>query len=113
LWHVDPLLWNDPADTFPWRWILEINPLRGYMSMDTGNGWSTGYITGNTDRVIVLTLARTSSNCKRQTHPLVKEDVTLGLWLQVFIWKQNIAGRESQGVWHQDELIGGKPPVVK
>jgi hypothetical protein len=21
-------------------------------------------------------------------------------------------GRESQGAWHQDELIGNKPPVV-
>jgi hypothetical protein len=27
--------------------------------------------------------------------------------------EKNIAGRESQGAWHQDELIGGKPPVVK
>jgi hypothetical protein len=23
------------------------------------------------------------------------------------------SGRESQGAWHQDEPIGGKPPVVK
>jgi hypothetical protein len=23
------------------------------------------------------------------------------------------SGRESQGVWRQDELIDGKPPVVK
>jgi hypothetical protein len=23
------------------------------------------------------------------------------------------AGRESQGAWRQDEVIGGKPPVVK
>jgi hypothetical protein len=22
-------------------------------------------------------------------------------------------GRESQGSWHQNEMIGGKPPVVK
>jgi hypothetical protein len=27
--------------------------------------------------------------------------------------KKKIAGIESQGTWHQDELIGGKPPVVK
>jgi hypothetical protein len=27
-------------------------------------------------------------------------------------WKKN-AGRESQGACCQDELIGGKPPVVK
>jgi hypothetical protein len=23
------------------------------------------------------------------------------------------SGRESQGAWRQDKLIGGKPPVVK
>jgi hypothetical protein len=23
------------------------------------------------------------------------------------------SGRESEGVWRQDKLIGGKPPVVK
>jgi hypothetical protein len=26
---------------------------------------------------------------------------------------KKISGRESQGAWSQDELIGGKPPVVK
>jgi hypothetical protein len=26
---------------------------------------------------------------------------------------EKIAGRESQGACRQDELIGGKPPVVK
>jgi hypothetical protein len=26
---------------------------------------------------------------------------------------EKIADRESQGAWRQDELIGGKPPVVK
>jgi hypothetical protein len=26
---------------------------------------------------------------------------------------KKIAGRESQGACHQDELNGGKPPVVK
>jgi hypothetical protein len=26
---------------------------------------------------------------------------------------QKIIGRESQGAWRQDELIGGKLPVVK
>jgi hypothetical protein len=26
---------------------------------------------------------------------------------------EKISGRESQGAWGQDELIGGKPPVVK
>jgi hypothetical protein len=27
--------------------------------------------------------------------------------------EKKVSGRESQGVWHQDELIGSKPPVVK
>jgi hypothetical protein len=27
--------------------------------------------------------------------------------------KKKIAGRESQGACHQDELTRGKPPVVK
>jgi hypothetical protein len=40
------------------------------------------------------------------------EDVALGIWKQVFSWKKN-AGRESQGACRQEELIGGKPPVVK
>jgi hypothetical protein len=35
-----------------------------------------------------------------------------GLWPKMFNWKKKI-GRESQGARRQDELIGGKPPVVK
>jgi hypothetical protein len=27
--------------------------------------------------------------------------------------EKKVAGRESQEVWRQDEMIGGKPPVVK
>jgi hypothetical protein len=27
--------------------------------------------------------------------------------------ERKISCHESQGAWHQDELIGGKPPVVK
>jgi hypothetical protein len=27
--------------------------------------------------------------------------------------KKNISGRDPQGAWRQEELIGGKPPVVK
>jgi hypothetical protein len=27
--------------------------------------------------------------------------------------KKKISGRETQGAWYQDELIGGKPPVMK
>jgi hypothetical protein len=28
-------------------------------------------------------------------------------------FEEKISGRESQGAWRQEELIGGKPPVVK
>jgi hypothetical protein len=31
----------------------------------------------------------------------------------IFFWPKTIAGRESQGICHQDELINGKPPIVK
>jgi hypothetical protein len=30
-----------------------------------------------------------------------------------FSWKKNISGHDPQGTWRQDEMIGGKPPVVK
>jgi hypothetical protein len=33
--------------------------------------------------------------------------------LKDLVEKKKISGRESQGAWRQDELIGGKPPVVK
>jgi hypothetical protein len=29
------------------------------------------------------------------------------------VGKKKNSGRGPQGVWHHDELIGGKPPVVK
>jgi hypothetical protein len=31
---------------------------------------------------------------------------------RVQLKKKKIFGRESQGAWRQDELTGGKPPVV-
>jgi hypothetical protein len=58
-------------------------------------------------------LARSSSNCKQQTHPLVREDVTQGLKPPSVQLENKITGRGSQGASRQDELIGGKPPVVK
>jgi hypothetical protein len=27
--------------------------------------------------------------------------------------EKKVSGREPQGVWCQDEVIGGKPPVLK
>jgi hypothetical protein len=32
---------------------------------------------------------------------------------RVHLEKEKINGCDSQGAWRQDELIGGKPPVVK
>jgi hypothetical protein len=49
----------------------------------------------------------------RQTHPHDrKDDVTQGLRPQRVIEKK-ISGRDAQGAWCQDKLIGDKPPVVK
>jgi hypothetical protein len=51
-------------------------------------------------------LPRSSSNCERQTHPLVREDVTQGLQRPSVPLENKITGRESQGAWRQDEMTG-------
>jgi hypothetical protein len=56
-------------------------------------------------------MARASSNCIR--HPTSRQDVTQGLLTASVQLENTITGRESQGACRQDELIGGKPPVVK
>jgi hypothetical protein len=33
--------------------------------------------------------------------------------MKASIQLKKIAGREAQGAWRQDELVGGKSPVVK
>jgi hypothetical protein len=33
--------------------------------------------------------------------------------MTAMVHAKNKSGRESQGAWHQNELIGDKPPVVK
>jgi hypothetical protein len=51
---------------------------------------------------------------KRQSHFFVKEDVTLRTrTARVQLQKGTISGRQPQGAWCRDELISGKPPVVK
>jgi hypothetical protein len=47
---------------------------------------------------------------KKQTHLLVRDDVTLGLLPQEFSWGNNLW---SWAASHQDELIGGNPLLVK
>jgi hypothetical protein len=47
-------------------------------------------------------LARANGSCKRQTHPLVREDVTITARIQL---ESKIIGRESQGACRQDELL--------
>jgi hypothetical protein len=63
--------------------------------------------------LIMIALARTNSNCKRQTHPLVKRGYYIRTITENVQLKNKITGRESQGACRQDELIGGKPTVVK
>jgi hypothetical protein len=48
-------------------------------------------------------LTRAKHIHERQTHRLVREDV---MNRKGSVEKK--IGRESQGAWHQDELIGGK-----
>jgi hypothetical protein len=48
---------------------------------------------------------------KRQTHLLFREDVNKEYNRKSSVEK--ISCRESQRAWRQDELIGGKPLVVK
>jgi hypothetical protein len=53
-------------------------------------------------------LARTNSDCKRQTRPLVREVV-----ITASVQLEKNTGRGSQVAWRHDELIGDKPPVIK
>jgi hypothetical protein len=57
-------------------------------------------------------LARTSSNSKRQAHILISEMLDKDYNRKCSVEKKNTA-RGSQAAWRQDELIGGKSPVVK
>jgi hypothetical protein len=49
---------------------------------------------------------------KRETHPLVREMLHKDCDRKRSVAKK-VSGRELQGAWRQDDLIGGKPPVVK
>jgi hypothetical protein len=49
---------------------------------------------------------------KRQTHLLIREDGTKDYYHKGSVEKKKVSGCESQGAWSQDELIGGKPPVI-
>jgi hypothetical protein len=49
-------------------------------------------------------LARPSSNCKRQTHPLVRGCYTNTITASVQLGNR-VAGRESQGAFRKDELV--------
>jgi hypothetical protein len=57
-------------------------------------------------------MAKASSNCKRQpvlsSERMLHKDYDCKCSVE-----KEITGRESQWACRQDELIGGKPPVVK
>jgi hypothetical protein len=63
-----------------------------------------GYITRMT------ALARARSNCK--LHPSSCQRMLHNDYIRKCSVEKN-TGRESQGAWRQDELMGGKQPVVK
>jgi hypothetical protein len=58
-------------------------------------------------------LARTSSNCKRQDLSSRKKGCYIRTISASIQLENKFTGRESQGDCRQDELIGGKLPVVK
>jgi hypothetical protein len=59
-----------------------------------------------TKDLILLTDWQTTDPFSRQKECYIRT-MTAGVQLR------KISGRESQGARHQDELNGGKPPVVK
>jgi hypothetical protein len=56
------------------------------------------------------TRQKAKHNHKRQTHPLVRQDVAWRLWTQEFSWKNSLVVFSRSLA--PDELIGSKPPVV-
>jgi hypothetical protein len=56
----------------------------------------------------MFVLMRASNNCKLEAHPLVRGNVNASIQLKI-----KNAGRVSQGACRQDEVMSGKPPVVK
>jgi hypothetical protein len=57
-----------------------------------------------------IALARTSSNCKRR--PILSSERKLYKNYEGKCSVKKITDRESEGACRQEELIGGKPPVV-
>jgi hypothetical protein len=52
----------------------------------------------------IYTLENAKPIHKGRTHPLNTKVEKI---------EKKISGRDLQGTWHRDELIGGKPPVLK
>jgi hypothetical protein len=57
-------------------------------------------------------LAKDKHIHKRHTHPLVREELHKHYDRKRSVEKK-VSGRVPQGTWRRDELIGGKPQVVK
>jgi hypothetical protein len=57
--------------------------------------------------VLHVYLTKAKAIHKRQTHPIVREDVAQGLWPQGFACKKLVSDRVSRA-WRHEELIGSK-----
>jgi hypothetical protein len=55
----------------------------------------------------------TSSDCKLQIHPVRQRGCYMRTMTTSVQLENKMTGRVSQGACCQDELMGGKPPVVK
>jgi hypothetical protein len=81
-----------------WKWCFLCGPYRSYIATTVG-------------RNVTLTLTLTSLLTKDKTHPIIREDVH-----KDYDRKGSVAKKLwswAQEAWGKDELIGGKPPVVK
>jgi hypothetical protein len=60
----------------------------------------------------MYTWRKTKHIHKRQPHLSLESMLHKDYYRKSSVGKE-ISGRGSHGAWRQDELIGGKPPVVK
>jgi hypothetical protein len=91
------------------RWML-------VTKTDRLTDWLTDWLTDR--RSIVLTLTVQSRTLDERPSVFIREPIFSSerMLHKDYYHKssvEKICGRGSQGAWRQDELIGGKPPVVK
>jgi hypothetical protein len=62
---------------------------------------------------VLLEMVDAVGSAPRLYHSIAQAECHIKSMTARVLLKTKICGHESQGAWHQDELIVGKPPVVK